>query len=59
MILFKDFKKIIETIQRFEKDNEDLSRILLKDNYEFIDYSFPLVDITLKLLNDILKTEDK
>lgn len=59
MILFKDFKKIIETIQRFEKDNDDLSRILLKDNYGLIDYSFPLVDVTLKLLNDVLKVEDR
>ena len=59
MILFEDFKKIIETIQQFEKDNDDLSRILLKNNSGFVDYSFPLIDITLNLLNDVLKVEDR
>lgn len=59
MILFEDFKKIIETIQQFEKDTDGLSKILLKDNNGFVDYSFPLVDITLNLLNDVMKVEDR
>lgn len=59
MILFEDFKKIIQIIQQFEKDTDALSKILLKDNYGFIDYSFPLVDVTINLLNDVFKIEDR
>lgn len=59
MITLERFKKIIEAVKQFDKENKQLSKILLKDNYGFIDFYFPLIDAIGELLNEIFQPEDK
>ena len=37
-----EFKKTIETLLDFNKENDKLTKILLKETYGFIDYHFSI-----------------
>lgn len=57
-INFKTFKRIIKTIQLFNKDCHKLTKTLLKDTYGFVDFGFNIENEIVELLKLNLNDKD-
>ena len=58
MITLEKFKEIIETVKKFDEDNEQLTKILLKETYGFVDYYFPMEKAINELMLDVFDCDD-
>lgn len=58
MITLEEFKEVFKVLKDFDKAQETLTGILIKENTGFIDFGFPMQVLVIKLLNNIFKVED-
>lgn len=58
MITLEKFKEIIETVKKFDEDNEKLSKILCTKTTGFVDYHFKITNTICELLNEVFKNDD-
>lgn len=58
MITLEKFKEIIETVKKFDEDNDKLSKILCTENVGFVDFHFPITSIIEELLNEVFNNKN-
>ena len=58
MITLEKFKEIIETVKKFDEDNDKLSKILCTETTGFVDYHFKITNTICELLNEVFENED-
>ena len=59
MFTLEEFKKAIEIIQAHEKDDEVLTKIMLKNSIGVIDYGFEIAGLCVKLLAKVMNDKDE
>lgn len=58
VISLDEFKKVIEIVKEFDKAQETLTNVLIKESTGFVDFGYPLQVLIFKLLNTVFKIED-
>lgn len=59
MITLEEFKHTIEVIQEHKKENDKLTKIMLKNSTGIIDYGYDIVDHLVKLLEIVMDDKDE
>ena len=58
MISLDEFKEVMEIVKEFDKAQETLTKVLIKENTGFVDFGFPLQGLIFRLLKEIFNIED-